>query len=257
MFIRWLCFLLFLLPLQSCYCDAKERRETFRSLLICDTQSDLGRSVRNDLNHFKSVLKIIARKAKMRLCTTVLDGSDVNFNKIKSLTESLSRTKGVSLFYFTGHGFRLPGKTSPWPRIYFQKEQKSMDPEWIYSSLKQGKARLVILLFDCCNQELIMKSPLSFSFNKIPISPNEPSFAGIKTLFIDSKGMVVMAAAAPGEVAKASLRGSLFTTALLEALSSNTKSSKTSWQNIFEKTAVGCSEFNQHPICYTHLSSKL
>jgi hypothetical protein len=244
-FMRLLIGFLFFLPTVFCWCSSER---TIHAVLVGDTNSNIRATVRHDLEHMRSALKVIARKTKMHLVTKTITGSRVTESKVRAMTNLLAQTRGISIFYFSGHGFRFPDAHSPWPRLTFMEKNESMNGESITSSLKKGKARLTLLIFDCCNQPVpYLKSPHFLS--KIPAAKQKLSWSTAQTLFMKTNGVVIMAAAIPGEVARGSGAGSFFTTSLLESLSSSQKAQKTSWNDIFKDVQRRCVYMNQHPIC--------
>lgn len=243
---------LFFLLLLPSLCFSAEATETLTALLVCDTHSNLKATVKSDQGHMLSALKMIAHKTKMHLVTQCLAGKQATARKVEEMTAALAKSDGVSLFYFSGHGFRWPGSRSPWPHLVFLKEKEQISGDRICNRLRQGHARLTIVIFDCCNQFLKEKMIVPFVVSKeLPFKKNA-SLEALKTLFVKSRGSVVVAAAVPGETARGTSMGSFFTTSFLETLSS--QQGNASWQDIFAETQRKCSTSNQHPFCQFSLA---
>src|SRR5271169_4751572 len=102
--MRFLISLLFLIP-TFCWCSSEK---TIHAVLVGDTNSNLRATVKHDLEHVRAALKVIARKTKMHLVTKTITGSRVTESKVRAITNLLAQTRGISIFYFSGHGFRLP-----------------------------------------------------------------------------------------------------------------------------------------------------
>lgn len=288
--MRFFVCVLFFFPLAFAW-SASDKK--INALLVCDTDSDIRSTVKHDLEHVRTTLKVIARKTKMKLNTKTLTGSQVTTRRVRELATSLAKARGVSFFYFTGHGFRLSKAFSPWPRLTFMKKQDSMNPDTITSLLTKGHSRLTIIIFDCCNEIFSSKAaaPAGFSLQKIslcepkrslrsnvtstfpkeknpagidaskspysitkmPLTKQQPSWSTIQDLFMKTNGFVIMAAASPGEVARGSESGSFFTTSLLESLSCQKKAQNASWKEIFTDVQRRCSLVDQHPFCEIHI----
>jgi hypothetical protein len=78
----------------------------------------------------------------------------------------------VVVFYYSGHGFRYSNDVSEYPRISLRINQKTelsksnMSVEGIYKLLLQKKAKVTLVLSDCCNGDIGEHAPFGPTFMK-------------------------------------------------------------------------------------------
>lgn len=242
--MRFFLSLLLLLPMSFSW---SESTNSIHAVLVGDTSSDLKTVIEHDLEHVKSLLHMIAEKTNMHLTIKTLTGSKVTVKNVHLLVDSLAKNKGISFFYFSGHGFRMLKDTSPWPRLTFMKQEDSMEAEKIASTLEKDNAHFTLVIFDCCNEYFLGKSQ-SLVLNK-SVRNKKLSWETAQNLFIKTKGLIIMAASTPGEVARGNAKGSFFTTSFIDALTSFPNPENISWDTLFNNINRKCSTIDQHPIC--------
>lgn len=164
------------------------------------------------------------------------------------LTDSLQpKPNDIVVFYYTGHGFRKPGKDSirPYPFLDFTTKKdadyykESMNIEDIFLQIKQKGARLNLVLSDCCNADFAnVVRILGLDPNKRS-SNLEWSIDHIGKLFASPQKVSILATAA-GKNQLASTNPALggfytnyFLTAMKTKFEKNAKN--ISWAAIFEE----------------------
>jgi hypothetical protein len=216
---------------------------TFQAILVADTSSTLAASSKTDLEKMQGAVRRICTMTNLELQEEVLSGSTLSYQAIHGLLSNKKNlAPDVLFFYYTGHGFHSPHITSPWPSILLSTSHEALNPEHICLKLLSNKARLTIILFDCCNstvqQNFILKRfLLNDTLDKVDST--------IKKMFLESAGTIIATASLPGYPAYAFEDGSLFTKAILSLLFQKVKISESPWDNFFLNVNERCSAYQQ------------
>ena len=214
---------------------------TFRAIVLADTASNLANSARKDVNSLKEALQKICTKTGLELSMDLLDGYSLEHHNVCTLiTAPNNNDADVLLFYYTGHGFHPPKSTSPLPTIMLSMSQEALDTRRICEQLSGFRARLTIVLFDCCNSTIdinVIQKSLSSNNSKRTHSRI------LRKLFLKTSGTIIAAASQTGHTAYAFKEGSLFTKTLLNNLFYSNKSNDDSWPAIFDRIAFQCQPY--------------
>jgi len=121
------------------------RDEKMFLIVVTDTvDHSIGKSTKTDLNNVTALFTNLAKSLGIiRIIPTIIAGRD------------------YIIFYFSGHGFRLPGD-GEYPRMSFrtpanrQKQElgDNMELEAVDKRLKALGARVTLVLGDCCNTDI-------------------------------------------------------------------------------------------------------
>ena len=226
--------------------------ETVYALLACDTLSDLKPASEQDLANLKTALQEIAQYSELKAKIHVLANqalTSANIENWLSMAEKVH--EGVVLFYYSGHGFRTQSLASSFPYLTFPSRHECYNPDDLLCRLIGSSARLVIIIFDCCNST--GSNPGSFTRALPKYGGPLLTPPGYKILFSGSQGRIVAVGSAPGEPAFAYSTGSLYTNSLLQALRSECMTSDATWQRIFDRAAALCAP-TQHPYFILNVS---
>lgn len=157
----------------------------------------------------------------------------------------------IVVFYYAGHGFRMPKDGRPGPYIDLRDvvldrtkryQDNSLSTEDIKDMIRKKGARLNLILGECCNDTITKTNPMV----------KEPALAGKKggfgmnwstqncrDLFLNATPTTILAAAAsPYQLAISNSDfGGYFSTFFRNALETNLGYSKSNvkWENIFEQ----------------------
>ncbi len=210
-----------------------------------------------DLEHIETSLYAIAYHLHLTPKILVLKDQYCCVESIKKSVLSLGgNANDIVIFVYSGHGDMDPYK-STWPLMLptgRENSPKGLAASSVVKFFQKNHHRLSILLFDCCN-----KSIQDWPYDAVPRGHMGPILSsdrlpGLKDLFLESKGVVIGAAASHGEYSwgfnRGSHAGGIFLNGFLSSLKKKCIQKNISWNDIFYKIEKYCSthEKRQHPI---------
>lgn len=172
----------------------------------------------------------------------------------------------IVIFYFNGHGFRKPTDGRPGPYIDLKDEnnfkimEASASMEDIYATIRKKRARLSLVLGECCNALITDTNPLaeppavkkSFGINW--------STENCRNLFLNSTPMSILGAAASPAMLAASNNnfGGFFSYFFRTSLETHFSFAKTavSWDQVFKQTAEQTKCKADHTYCEPETKKK-
>jgi len=143
------------------------RDEKMYLIVVADTQDPtVGKSTKADLDNITALFTTLAKSLGIvRVIPTFISGN--NYSKaavelaLKNLESQKPASTDIIVFYFSGHGFRLPGDGN-YPRMSFrtaanrrnQEVGDNLELEAVDKRIKALHARVTIVLGDCCNTNI-------------------------------------------------------------------------------------------------------
>lgn len=143
------------------------RDEKMFLIVVANTEDhSIGESTKTDLDNITGLFTNLAKSLGIvNIIPTFI--SDNNYNKatvelaLKNLEAQRPASKDIIVFYYSGHGFRLPGDCN-YPRMSFRTPENrikqelgdNMELEAVDKRLKALHARVTIVLGDCCNTDI-------------------------------------------------------------------------------------------------------
>jgi len=177
-----------------------------------------------------------------RLEMTVMDMDDITPDKILETVKQVSLNDNDTLvFYYSGHAAHDTGSGGH----YFQLKDTSdkaveLQRRTLLAAMTDQKARLTVLLTDCCNieQKLSGESKEPSSARSVTKSPEKMSPI-FETLFVKAEGTVDITSSKRGEAsfvdATAKKRGSCFTWPLVALLEKHRDNEEMTWPDFVEE----------------------
>lgn len=227
-------------------------------VIVADTlDPKAGKGCKQDMLNMTAMFNNIAED--MQLAKPIIRyimGS--NFNK-RSLIDTLNRflkpgANDIVIFYYTGHGYRLPNDQNDYPRMIlsnnytertlFRQSMPMADVRRILQT-KRESARLTFIINDCCNTVF----PLPRLFGLLPFLGTRSLGSYVAThnfikLFMEPRGIIQIGSSGKGEYSIGNPTiGGYYTTEFLASLNQSLSKFKreVSWNDICSKAAAAAS----------------
>jgi hypothetical protein len=219
---------------------------TLHLVIVANTyDGSIGKSCIADENHIQAAFKEISQSLGIQLNIVVIDGSSFSKEILLQQLQNLEPQKNdIVVFVYSGHGFRYDDQISNWPQISISIRTSPYDPlialsmNDIISTLHKKRARLNIILSDCCNNRIGRNQSLNFERNVLR-SEFHPDIKKLRALFLKTSGMVISTACKPNEVAWGNGDlGGFFTNSFIESLYQEVSYSTLhpTWDNLIDNT---------------------
>ena len=159
-----------------------------------------------------------------------ISGSSYNKNNVVN-TLARKITPGpqdIVVFYYSGHGYRLPKDTKRYPFIDLRAKPtdnyltECLNIEAVFATIKRKNARLNLVISDCCNSLVETPNAAGTGLSGTKSLGTNFSFNNVKTLFLNPTPMSILATAADVDQKATSNNyyGGFFTNLLLRSLNS-------------------------------------
>ncbi|MBL0152674.1 MAG: caspase family protein [Chitinophagaceae bacterium] len=219
----------------------------------------IGNSVQKDVVNITSQLKDVSVFLKLPMETTEISGAKFNKANVEAAVNKLSPgPDDIVIFYYSGHGFSFDQDSAhPYPQFDLRESRfdditvATLNAGDVYSKIKSKKARLNLIICDCCNSNLGLLKPEgnSFALTAKSLMTWDRNFCS--NLFMKSKGSIIATAAKQGQYAYGNTDvGGYFTSNLVTALEkymSKFQLTTPTWEEIIaeaQKTTVTLSMSN-------------
>ena len=144
------------------------RPEKMFLITVANTNDEtVGKSAAVDLQNVNTLFTNIATNIGITKIIP-LQISGIGYSKqavlaaLKALAAQKPSSSDIIIFYFSGHGFRLPGDVSAYPNLSFRTPENRKDNvvgdciplEQVYNSIMALKPRVCMVFGDCCNASI-------------------------------------------------------------------------------------------------------
>lgn len=144
------------------------RKEKMFLIIVANTNDEtVGKSAKSDLQNVSSLFNKLAENVGIKTIIPIyISGNDFNKASVNAALAKLEQARPSSndivIFYYSGHGFRLPDDKSLYPNISFRTAKNRKDNvvgdylplEDIYKRISALKPNVCIVLGDCCNADI-------------------------------------------------------------------------------------------------------
>ncbi len=189
--------------------------------MICDIKAyDIRTSVISDIDFIKSEVGYIASVLELPLKIDLFTEDTLDETFPEKINEIKIEEDDIVFFFFSGHGYRTENKEDFFPYLYITDLKKGADFSHIITTLQNKNPRFLLALADCCNNIIPEKfaPPLMDRYKCFMSVQNSDIAEYYNTLFLQTKGSILLISASPGELSWASKTGGLFTKALFYSL---------------------------------------
>lgn len=144
------------------------RKEKMYLIVVANTlDATVGKSAVTDLKNVSTLFSNVA--SNLGISTVVplyISGKEYSMAAVEAALLALESQKpspiDIVVFYFSGHGFRLAGDNSKYPRMSFRTASNKANNEVgdnipledVHERIKALKPRVSLVLGDCCNADI-------------------------------------------------------------------------------------------------------
>jgi|GEM_PF-2209454 len=144
------------------------RIEKMFLFVVADTKdATVGKSTETDLKNVSGLFNSLAANLGItKVIPVYISGDGYSKAAVEVALLALEAQKpapiDIVVFYFSGHGFRLPGDQGKYPRMSFRTAQNKANEEVgdnisleeVYKRINALKPRVNLVLGDCCNADI-------------------------------------------------------------------------------------------------------
>ena len=144
------------------------RSEKMFLIVVANTQdATVGKSAKTDLKNVSGLFTSLAANLGItKVVPLYISGDGYSKTAVEAALLALEAQKpspiDIVVFYFSGHGFRLAGDQSKYPRMSFRTAQNkarkevgdNIPLEDVYKRINALKPRVCLVLGDCCNADI-------------------------------------------------------------------------------------------------------
>lgn len=210
----------------------------------------IGTTCLYDKNRMLSAFKSVAEFLKIKFEPQIIAGDNYNKKNVEESIKALNPqpNRDIVVFYFSGHGFRKENDTRQFPYIDLRPKNdntymvNSKNLEDIFTEINEKKAKLTLVLSDCCNSEVTATNAAGKAIAGTRGFDMFWNPDNAKALFLPEKPMSYLAtSAAPGELANGNPElGGYFTYFFKFSLESHLSYFKknVTWTQVFENAEL-------------------
>jgi hypothetical protein len=195
-------------------------------LVVADTlDKEIGSACAKDMRRTVETFTGLTDFLGIKIFIKTICGKEYSKQNIQTAVNNLKPSvNDIVIFYYTGHGFRIPEKPARFPNLklknfrnlrenfrdsitWINKDRRdnitySMNIEDIFNSIKKKRARFNLVMSDCCNNDIFSTNAVGTKPGKTKGSGIEWSEDNIRTLFLNKTPMsILLTAASSGEKA--------------------------------------------------------
>lgn len=206
--------------------SATEKKIKMHLLIVADTNDKrVGKSAILDIKKVSQTFGSICDYLGIKLLADTVYGKRYSKTNVQAAITKLRKTvtpEDIVIFYYTGHGFRIPEKPREYPNIklknfivprptafkaqrdslvWVKKERdaniaNTMNMEDIYNSIQRIGARFNLVISDCCNDDIFSANIEGIKPSKTKGSGIQWDEANIRSLFLSKTPMSLLVSAA-------------------------------------------------------------
>jgi hypothetical protein len=189
-------------------------------LIAADTlDKEIGPSCSKDMKRTVETFTSLANFLGIKIFPKTISGKEYSKKNVQIAINNLKPSANdIVVFYYSGHGFRIPENSARFPNLKlknFRNDRKnfrdsiswinkdrqdnitySLNIEDIFNSIKAKKARFNLVLSDCCNNDIFSTNSTGSKPLKTKGSGVEWNEENIRTLFLNTTPMSILATAA-------------------------------------------------------------
>lgn len=224
-----------------------EVKRKFYLIIIANTNDPIiGNTSQKDVAGIYELFSTLTKQTGITLVPVIVSGDAFTIGNTQKVIDTIRPAPvDIVFFYYTGHGFRYANDVSKYPRISFRTNRtqvraiNNLAVEDIYKRLLAKRAKVTIVISDCCNEKLDASVPFGMDLLRPRATGTEGmklNFEHFRKLFLPTQNTsIIIGSAAANQLAvgNPNLGGfftNFFRAELVKSLYSNTGES--SWLRI-------------------------
>lgn len=230
----------------------------FIAVLVADT-SEPGRTADRQATYQELLAstKAFAEYSGLDYSLNEFTGNNFNFSEVINAVSNVNCNNDDTIFFaYAGHG--TSSGVSQYPSLYFRKDQKLVQFDYLVDKLRACQPRLLIALSGACNSWNARTDAIPAP---VPDMPNSPNYQLYKKLFAYARGVIKSTASSPGELSWNTTHN-IFLKAFTDTITSSLVNGRqdASWEGIMQdvkdRTIKMTKSFNppQHPVSDINIS---
>ncbi len=227
--------------------NTDEVKRKFYLIIIANTNDPIiGNTSQKDVTGIYELFSTLTKQTGITLVPVIVSGDAFTIGNTQKVIDTIRPAPvDIVFFYYTGHGFRYANDVSKYPRISFRTNRtqvraiNNLAVEDIYKRLLAKRAKVTIVISDCCNEKLDASVPFGMDLLRPRATGTEGmklNFDHFRKLFLPTQNTsIIIGSAAANQLAvgNPNLGGfftNFFRAELVKSLYSNTGES--SWLRI-------------------------
>lgn len=225
---------------------ANDKPVTMHFIMVAATKDkSIGESVVTDLKLAEPEFKNFAKLLKINYQEHIISDNDFSKKNIMNAINSVNPSSNdIVVFFYSGHGFRFDDDKDDYPNMFltYSDEGITSNKDYlgvseVYNMLTKKKARLTIVLTDCCNSYYGATRKEIETSGLHARGRNSYDLKKLRKLFINSSGSLKVTAAKAGQFALCNTQGGYLLTSFLTNIHSAVSAvsdEEPSWQKIVD-----------------------
>jgi len=254
-----------------------EKNMRLHLLIVADTLDEsIGSACAKDITRAMQLFKDLTDYLGIKFLPKTICGKQYSLANVKAGINALRPLPDdIVVFYYTGHGFKIPEKPRPFPNLKlknfktdirkfrdsaaWRKQSRlenitfSLNMEDIFDSIRKKGARFNLVLSDCCNNDIFGTAAMGIKPGKTKGSGVEWKEDNIRTLFLNKSPMSILASACQaGQKSTCNLDfGGFFSYFFKQSMESFCSKLKTNptWDLILQSTMIQTTNKARHTYC--------
>ncbi len=238
-------------------------------ILVANTNDPrIGYSVQKDVTNLSSQIKDVATFLKIPLNYVEVSGEKFGKKNLEAAIAALKPgANDIVIFYYSGHGYSFENdKNQLYPQFDLRQSRfeditvATLNESQVFDMIKLKKARLNIVLSDCCNSNLGLLKPEGKNFALTAKSLMSWDAVYCHDLFLKSSGSIIATAAKKGQFAYGNTDvGGYFTSNFVTSLEkylSKFQTSQPTWDQIITETQSTTVSLSMANVCQANTTCR-
>ncbi len=240
--------------------NPNEKGMKMHVILVCaTTDPTLSQFSIYDLDRAEKLYAKLADEIGIKANIIKIYGDNYNKKNVETAVKNLKTAAAdIVVFYYSGHGFRMPKLNRPYPFMDLRSDvktqdykQHTMNIEDIFLTLKSKPSRFTLVVSDCCNNDPEATSSIAPTPPEPRASDLKWNYENIRALFLNpKKTSLLITAADKNQLATTNPKlGGFLSYYFKQSLENMLASNKPKQLNKQRTQPVPCQLYQQMAVC--------